>query len=69
MRVLFHLFTIFFFRFTRILKFSNDYILEVGNLGDTEAAEIEDFNVLEAPPGDHVRKPSIPPWFSDQESS
>ena len=47
----------------------NDYILEVGNLGDTEAAEIEDFNVLEAPPGGHVRKPSIPPWFSDQESS
>ena len=39
----------------------NDYILEVGNLGDTEAAEIEDFNVLEAPPGGHVRKPSIPP--------
>ena len=47
----------------------NDYILEVGNLGDTEAAEIEDINVLEAPPGGHVRKPSIPPWFSDQESS
>ena len=51
------------------VDFTNDYILEVGNLGDTEAAEIEDFNVLEAPPGGHVRKPSIPPWFSDQESS
>ena len=52
-----------------IWKIIKNYVLEVGNLGDTEAAEIEDFNVLEAPPGVHVRKPSIPPWFSDQESS
>ena len=29
----------------------NDYILEVSNLGDTEAADNADFNALEVPPG------------------
>ena len=30
---------------------ANDYVLEVGNLGDTEAADNADFNALEVPPG------------------
>ena len=28
--------------------YANDYILEVGNLGDTEAVDNADFNALEA---------------------
>ena len=30
---------------------TKNYVLEVGNLGDTEAADTADFNVLEVPPG------------------
>ena len=41
-----------FFLFLQFgLSFTNDYILEVGNLGDTEAADNADFNALEVPPG------------------
>ena len=39
----------------------NDYILEVGNLADTEAADNADFNVLEVPPGDVARNPPSHP--------
>ena len=35
----------------KISHFSKNYVLEVGNLGDTEAADTADFNVLEVPPG------------------
>ena len=40
--------------FSRIFRggfFFKNYVLEVGNLGDTEAADTADFNVLEVPPG------------------
>ena len=30
---------------------SNNYVLEVSNLGNTEAADNADFNALEVPPG------------------
>ena len=34
-----------------MIPFIKNYVLEVGNLGDTEAADTADFNVLEVPPG------------------
>ena len=43
------------------IESSNDYILEVGNLGDTEAADNADFNALEVPPGGMAKsRPSYP---------
>ena len=39
----------------------NDYILEVGNLGDTEAADNADFNALEVPPGGAAESPPSHP--------
>ena len=43
--------SIYAFHFIDIFTVSKNYVLEVGNLGDTEAADTADFNVLEVPPG------------------
>ena len=42
-------------------QFFNVYILEVGNLGDTEAADNADFNALEVPPGGLAESPPSHP--------